>query len=187
MGANRAINTLWRVKNAKSTQQHRLPVISSAFIRKETSRRRGAPVGSSFKVNSAAPARRCSISPWLQGLQWRARSMQIEAHQDALLFRRGYTHKSIMQIALDASNRFSFSANELDYHVTTPRPFPRPPRAARNQRRAHRRSSGCAAASTAPLSASSFRRASPAKLNVVSPRSAPRANCAIASRRICCN
>lgn len=77
------------------------------------------------------------ISPRLQGLlQCRSRrSMQIEPHQDALLFRRGYTHKSIMQIALDASNRFSFSANELDYHVTTPRPFPRPPRAARNQRR----------------------------------------------------
>jgi len=27
-----------------------------------------------------------------------------------------WIHKSIMQITLDASNRFSFSANELDYH-----------------------------------------------------------------------
>jgi hypothetical protein len=80
-----------------------------------------------------------------------------------------------MQIALDASNRFSFSANELDYHVTTPRPFPRPPpRAARKQPApaAHRLLRAASAAAAAPLSrlaASSFiRRASPPKLNVVS-------------------
>jgi hypothetical protein len=60
--------------------------------------------------------------------------MQIEAHQDAPAIIPAWIHKSIMQITLDASNRFSFSANELDYHVTTPRPFPRREIGARSRR-----------------------------------------------------